>query len=355
MFKKFCVISLCVVLSLCAAMGGIVFAVDPFNLYRADSDLTKIIYQMPYYQNTGIARHARYDTLITGTSMTQNFRATWFNENFGCNAVRLSFDGGVLQDFDVLLESMFASGNSIKTVYFGLDNYLITSDSELNDIDDRVPEYLTDSNRLNDIKYLLNKDVIFKYIPIYFAYKRSPSYDFYEMHAWDNADPVFSEESVLQQYERPARQAVLPRDEYTDESELLLDTLLKYTREHPETDFIFFAPPYSMLYWDDLNLSGKLPATITAMKHVYGELLKQENVRIFYFQNDFERIEDLTNYKDYTHYGTEYNRYMVECFASGKRELTLADYEQILDQMENYAENESSIKTDAKKQARQSK
>ncbi|MCR4615046.1 MAG: hypothetical protein K5756_02725 [Clostridiales bacterium] len=337
MFKKFCVISLCIILAVCTAVGGLVFAIDPFNVYRADSDLKKIIYQFPYYQNTGIARHGKYDALITGTSMTQNFRAWWFNEKFGCNAARLSFDGGVLQDFDALLNCAYKSGNEIKAVYFGLDNYIITSDSKLVDIDERVPEYLIDNNPFNDIKYLLNKDILFKYIPTYFAYRKLDTYDFYEMHAWDRDNYIFSEESVLKGYTRPDPAPPLPEDEFIDESGLVLETLLKYVREHPETSFTFFAPPYSKLYWNSLRISGKLSATVAALKHVYGELLKNKNVRVFYFQNDIERIENLDNYKDETHYCTDYNKYMLDCFVSGERELTLSNYESELDKMEAYA------------------
>ena len=337
MFKRFCVISLCVILAVCTAVGSFVFAIDPFNVYRADSDLKNIIYQFPYYQNTGIARHAKYDTLITGTSMTQNFRAWWFNEKFGGSAVRLSFDGGVCEDFDALLNCAYKSGNEIRSVYFGLDNYLITSDSKLVDINERIPEYLVDSNPLNDIKYLLNKDILFKYIPTYFSYKKLDSYDFYEMHAWDRNNYVFSEESVLKYYERPEPAEPLPENDFIDESDIMLEMLLKYVREHPETNFIFFAPPYSKLYWNSQRISGKLSATVAALKHVYGELLKNKNVRVFFFQNDIERIEKLDNYKDETHYCTDYNKYMLECFVSGERELTRANYESALNGMEAYA------------------
>ena len=339
MFKRFCILTLCLTLAVCTALGGIVFVIDPFNVYRADSDLKKIIYQIPYYQNTGIARHAKYDTLITGSSMTQNFRAWWFNEKFGCNAVRLSFDGGILQDFDALLTCALKSGNPIKAIYFGLDNYLITDDSKLNDIKDRVPTYLYDDNPLNDVNYLLNKDILFSYIPTYFSYKRLATYDFYEMNAWDTTNPEFSEAEVYKSYCEPEAQDPVPEDEFIDESDVLLDTLLKYIRENPDISFTFFAPPYSKLYWNSLKISGKLTATVAAMKHVYGELLKNENVRLFYFQNDFERIENLNNYKDETHYRTEYNEYMLDCFVSGERELTSSTYAAVLDQMVAYGEH----------------
>lgn len=339
MYKRFCIISLCVVLSVCMAISGFVFVIDPFNVYRADSDLTKIIYQMPYYQNTGIAKHAKYDTLITGSSMTQNFRADWFNEKFGCNAVRLSYDGGNLYDFSALLDAAFKSENKIHTVYFGIDNYLLTADTVLNTTESKVPGYLVDDNPLNDVEYLLNKDVLFNYIPTYFSYKRYAAYNFYAMHVWDNGKTVFSEKKVLRSYKKPEPQPPAAPDEFLDESDRVLEILMKYIQEHPDTEFIFFAPPYSMLYWNTLRLSGKLSATVAALQYTYGELLKNGNVRAFYFQNDFDRIENLDNYKDQNHYCGEYNRYMLDCFVSGEREITLADYETAIGKMDAYGKS----------------
>ena len=45
------------------------------------------------------------------------------------------------------------------------------------------------------------------------------------------------------------------------------------------------------------------------------------NVRVFYFQNDRERITDLNNYADLEHYRPAFNRYMAECFADGTFEV----------------------------------
>jgi len=206
MFRRFCIAFISISLSLILLAAGTVFVFDPFSVYHKYNDFTEIIYQMPYYQNTGIAKNASYDTLITGTSMTQNFRAWWFDDAFDCHAIRLSFDGGILSDFEALLDSAISNNHDLETIYFGLDNYIITSDSNLNDISNRVPTYLIDKNPLNDVKYLLNKDVLFQYIPTQLSYKRSETYDFYEMHCWDTQNPTYSEKSVLDLYVMPQKE-----------------------------------------------------------------------------------------------------------------------------------------------------
>lgn len=338
MYKKFCIGFFCITLALLIAVGGVVYAIDPFNVYRADKDMTKIIYQMPYYQNIGIAKYTEYDTLITGTSMTQNFRGNWFDEKLGCKAIRLSFDGGVVSDFEAIIKTAVKNNKELKTVYFGLDNYLITAESKLNDINTRIPEYELDNNPLTNVKYLLNKDILFKYIPTNFSYKNYPEYNFYEMHAWDTADSDFSKERVLSEYEIAEKAEMKPDDAFKEQSDILLKSIEPSIKENPHINFVLFAPPYSILYWHNLIQTGSLNATVAALEYVYSELFKYDNVRIFYFQNDFERITNLDEYKDANHYGTDYNRFMLDCFADGKMEINESNYKDVLSSMKKFAE-----------------
>ena len=337
MAKKFCAAFLCVSLCLLLLCAGIVFAVDPFSHYRADADLTRIIYQSPMYQNVGIARHAQYDTLITGSSMTQNFRAWWFDEATGCRAVRLSYDGGYLPDFVTLLKTAAKYQPKLRDVYFGLDNYVVTADSELADKGEMTPSYLTDDNPLTDVRYLLNRDVLFGNVRTYFAYRSSPDYDFYEMHAWGavERDPaVFNRANALSTYAPPENDAPpLEEDAFSDAAREAADALSEIVRQNPQIRFTFFAPPYSILYWKDLQHNGKLDATLRAMRDVYETLMQYDNVRLFYFQNDWQRITDLDNYKDFSHYCTDYNRYMLDCFVRGEKELDAAQCGAVLDEM----------------------
>lgn len=337
MAKKFCIAFVCVSLCLLLLCAGIVYAVDPFSHYRADADMTKIIYQNPAYQNVGIARFTEYDTLITGSSMTQNFRAWWFDEAMGCRAIRLSYDGGYLHDFVTLLKTAAKYQTGLRDVYFGLDNYVVTADSELAEQEAQTPSYLTDDKPWTDVRYLLNRDVLFSNVRTYFAYRFSPGYDFYEMHAWGavERDPaIFNRANALATYAPPdADLQALPEDAFLASADEVSAALCEIVRQNPQIRFTFFAPPYSILYWKDLQHNGKLDATLRAMRDVYEKLLQYENVRLFYFQNDWQRITDLDNYKDFSHYCTDYNRYMLDCFVSGERQLDAAQCGAVLEEM----------------------
>lgn len=339
MYKRFFKISLSLTLTLLVMIGTVVFFIDPFNHYRADKDLTKIIHHQTYYQNVGIAKNASYDTLITGSSMVQNFRADHFDQKTGSKAIRLPFEGGILSDYITLIDTAIENNNDLKCIYFGLDNYLITGDSNLLNETERIPSYFVDNNIFTDVKYLLNKDVIFTYMRTYFGNKTRSDYNIYEMQMWENSNTVFSKEAVLDGYKKQEQAATQPIDLYEDSALNVSKTLCERIANNPDITFIFFAPPYSILQWYSTVTAGKLDSNIFALKTIYGKLLKYNNVRLFYFQNIPELITNLDNYKDATHYRSSYNEYMLECFANGNYELTTKNYIQALDDMKNYAEN----------------
>ncbi|MBQ2964439.1 MAG: hypothetical protein IJE14_07235 [Clostridia bacterium] len=337
MHKRFFIKFLSLFLTVILILGGFVFAIDPFNHYRAEEDLTKIIHHQTYYQNIGIAKNAKYDTLIIGSSMTQNFRANWFDEKMGCQAVRLPFEGGILSDYTTLIDIAIANNPDLKYIYFGLDNYIITTDSELNDETNRIPEYLADDNPLTDVKYLLNKDVIFTYMRTYFGNKFRSDYDFYEMQVWENSGINFSKEAAINNYIMPDKGSEQSIYLYEESASNVSQILCERIENNPDINFVFFAPPYSIIHWHAAIYAGKLNAQIHALKTAYADLLKYKNVKIFYFQNIPELITNLDNYKDPTHYRSTYNEYMLECFVNGENEITEENYVAVLDDMKRLA------------------
>ena len=58
--------------------GLLIVVVDPFFHYHAPLESLEypLIRDNERYQNDGILRHFTYDTIITGTSMTENFETS---------------------------------------------------------------------------------------------------------------------------------------------------------------------------------------------------------------------------------------------------------------------------------------
>lgn len=64
------------------AAGLLVLLIDPFFHYHMPWFGLKPVINDEIYQNPGLAKHASYDSIIIGSSMTENFDAAWFDEAY---------------------------------------------------------------------------------------------------------------------------------------------------------------------------------------------------------------------------------------------------------------------------------
>ena len=77
--KKYFGIFIAVFLSIMIILPGAVAIVDPYFVYH--SPLKELYYELDNdrYQNNGIAARFDYDAVITGTSLTENFKCSEFD------------------------------------------------------------------------------------------------------------------------------------------------------------------------------------------------------------------------------------------------------------------------------------
>ena len=87
--------------------GGITMFIDPFLHYHKGQDFLEYPLRDERYQNDGIARHYDYDSIITGTSMCQNFKCSEFDELWGAQAIKIANSGATYHE----------SGENIRRVF----------------------------------------------------------------------------------------------------------------------------------------------------------------------------------------------------------------------------------------------
>lgn len=324
-YTRLLALLLCLVVAGLVAVTALVVYVDPFFHYHAPLPNFPYIVDNQLSQNPGMARNMTYNSCIIGSSMTVNFDTDDFKDIMGLDTLKLSYSGAYPKDDSNILEiiydedSLARKTNSMDAVFFAMDIPVMAADTET--VKYERPEYLYDESILNDVKYVLNKDVLFQYIfrPIV----QGKGSDLSEIYfSWWTPD-YYNIQWVMHTYEEP---------EYVEE-EMASDTLiaatkenldvniLPYVEQHPDTEFYFFFPPYSILYWHNIMQENTLEATLVQYQYVADRLLDYDNVHLFYFQN-MDEVTDLNNYADYSHYKPEINKYMVECFKSGDHEVT---------------------------------
>lgn len=325
---------LCTVMALVAtalvAWAGIVIYIDPFFQYHKPLKNFSYIVDDQVDMNPGLAKNMDYEAVILGSSMVVNFNTDWFLDKLDLKTVKLPYNGAYPKDQSNILDIIFkAKQNKVKRVFLGVDELNYSGD--INETKFPVTEYLYDENKLNDVKYIFNKDVMLDYC-------LKPLVDKEECTNWNMIYPFWWKDEhyqkalVLMFYEAAEVKNDHPATEvYLSAIEKNLDVnILPYIEEHPETTFTIFYPPYSILYWNDVTNRSELDVVIEKYRYMSERLLEYNNVELFFFQNQKDVICNLNNYADYTHYSPQVCEYMVECFASGERKVDKDNLEQEL-------------------------
>ena len=322
MNKKFwSILTLCARLSVFALISAVVIAVDPFQIYRlAEHYIPPIDNTTQVYSNAGIVRSYEYDSAIVGTSVTENFRPSQMDALLGGRFIKLCSSAGTAYNHALLMNLAFDT-HDIKRIVYGLDVYSFIG--ALDETGTAMPLYLYDSNPFNDTQYWLNRSVLGSFLPRCLRTWGVQQDDALRdsMYAW-NDQYVFGAEALsYAQFTPPASRRA--SDTYLAAAKANLDThLIPFIKEHPETQFDIFFPPYSAAEWATMESKGTLDGVLPLRRLCYDALKDFDNVRIFDFSAKEEWVTKIDNYKDALHYGQWINDAMVECIARGENLVT---------------------------------
>lgn len=322
---------------LLALAAGLVLLFDPFFHYHKPLPFLKEVLTKKEYQSIGTIRNFSYDSVIVGSSTAENFNNRWFDGAFDTVSVKAIKSSGITAQLDYYLEEAFRE-RRLSYVFYSLDLFALSGDPQTVFPDETMPGYLYDRNPFTDVNYLLNKDVIFEDIPYMLAETFLDDYDEGASYNWAQYK-VFSREEALSHYDRPEQvEEPVEAEEYMPFIDGNVRLLEEMVSAHPETEFYFFYPPYSILWWDNMVRSGQLEQSMYAAKASMERLLPYENVRMYYFQNEEKIILDLDLYMDPVHFSEEINHRMVEEMKADRYRLTLGNYEEELEKMRRTVE-----------------
>lgn len=329
MTKKFLKCFIIASVSLLLLCMGLVILFDPFYQYHKPLPGLKAVLADKEYQCIGTLKTFDYDSLIVGSSVSENYNNHWFDEGFDCTSIKAIRSYGATADLCYLLDVAFAH-QDIQYVFYNLDPSALSADPVPTYESTGCPMYLYDDNHFNDIEYLLNKDVLFEKIPYMLANSFIGDYDeglSYNWAQWKS----FSEDMLLSQYiRRPSIQEMKPADYYQNNLDANLALLTEQITSHPETDFKIFIPPYSMLWWDSMHRTGETETYLYNMEHAMEKLLTYDNVELYFFLNDREIVTNLNNYMDLLHFSQDINKYIYECLVADNHRITADNYKDVI-------------------------
>ena len=297
---------------------------DPFFHYHAPRE--EYFYKLDHEraQNDGILKQFSYDAVITGTSVTQNFKTSEFDALFGTSSVKTCFAGATYREIADRLETAF-SASDIRYVVRSLDvSLLVTDRDELRADMGEYPEWLYNETLLDDIQYLYNLDVLSDYcVPMLLRRLKGEAggmTPFDEYSSWDRYTHFGTEEVAAAMQAPLSGESVEQRHMSGEERRMLRENLgqnvIAQIEAHPETTFFLFFPPGSLGFWKDRYREGTSLLLAEAMEEAMRLLLPYENVRLFCFSADEEITTDPANYSDVVHYGPWINSRILEAFSS---------------------------------------
>jgi len=314
------------------------YFVDPLQFFRRAS-YSPALSKEQRFQNPGIARNYNYDTIILGTSVTENFSTPQINQKWNCTSVKLAFSGGTLREEAFMADVALRTGK-VKKVLWGVDFTAARGNSDRVRIDSGpFPFYLYDENKINDIMYLLNTNTTKQSIKALRNIVDKPSSQTVSLDMLNNwqKEWVFGKESVIKDYERTIS---IGRVEEGLNAECfrenLTTNLINVIRENPTVEFILFYPPYSMPFYKTFESTNTIEDWIRTKFWLFNELRSFQNVKIYDFQNDYLISTNLDNYKDMMHYSEGINGYMIERIS--KQEYLIQDPVKYENDLQNFHE-----------------
>lgn len=323
---------LAVLLAVLALCGGIVYVVDPCLYYRMPEGRLPVFFN-ERYQAAGMVRNVPADTVLLGTSIVVNYRASWLEELYHSSGLRITIPDGYFSEFDQVVDLLFRV-HPPERILFALDlNTLLRDEGGLTGA---MPEYLYNQNPLDDVKYLLNKDSLYYSFYALLAARRGGGQTLDEGFAWDG-EALWGKYQTLLYYERPpAAGSRTPEDAYLGLAAENLTVMEAWFREHPETEFEVFLSPYSILAWDKAIRLGDLDARLAAVKLACETLAAYPNVRMHAPLFDRDIVTDLSYYCDYIHHSGEAGRRVLEGLRGGSFVLRTEDVEKTLAQWREF-------------------
>ena len=322
-----------------SAVAAGVYHVDPyFHYHKPHTDTYYYTLYNERAQNNGICRHFKYDAVITGTSLSENFRTSEMDRLFGCNTIKVCFQGGTYKEINDNLAVALKANTDLKTVVrcLDLDKLIEPADYMRTDLG-RYPTYLYDRDPLNDAEYVLNWN-IFSHVAAQVIEQIVPdgkeagidSFDDY--YCWQKQPECYFGKNAIcpdgVSAAVPAEQLYLTEEERTLIKENITQNVTSLADEYPDVVFYYYFSPYSVMKWVEALNGGTLARRIEAEKLAAGLILQHENICLFSFNTRPEIVIDLNNYMDFYHYGIWINSLILKWLHDGSCRLTKDNYEE---------------------------
>lgn len=311
MFLQFLSISL----TLAVTVALFTIIIDPLQFYHRGIGYTPLLSWEERYQNPGLTKNYDYDTIIIGTSMTENFIPSEVNAALGGTTMKLSMEGSRANEHYKMAKLALETGK-VKKVLWGIDYFSLKNQTK-DDAAKFFPDYMYDNNLWNDYKYWFNYSVyqqFFRSLKANMNGKVTQNIEY--LNNW-NSQVKFGKDRTAASYAKANKE-----ETYFEMSEESIDVvqanfkeyILSLVQAYPDVEFYFFYPPYSVLrqvVWYNTNPT-RFNNQIMMKTWMFEQFAAYDNVKLYDFQTEREWIYDLDLYKDLSHHHQQVNSWIAQ-------------------------------------------
>lgn len=346
------------VITAITALFIVLYAYDPLSIYHLPWDREFTLASHLRHQNVSIIKHFDFDSIIIGNSHTENTSAKKASELFGGTFMNLSMSGSSLYEQHFVLDYAFRTKKINMVIMLIHPNY--TQDGH-----GRYPveewSFLYDNNPINDMKVYLNERFIScavtwskhsSCIGSTFnrdtpqAWMQDPSHAsrFGGIDKWilhhnhkqlqqfmHTTLPTYATEQV-QRVDAPSQK--VQRAIHNT----IMDYIARLAEANPRTRFICFFSPNSLVHHNINTKKGSFEYYITWLKEAAQILSKIPNAELYGFDNE-DFTNDISKYKDLTHYSADINSYILQHIKQGNNRLTMNNIDYYISILRKRAHN----------------
>jgi len=300
----------------CAMFALLAYVVDPLQVYHKPWFHKPVYWPEERYQNPGLAKNYDYETIIIGSSMTENFFPSQVEETIGGKTMKLSLQGSYADEQYKTARLAIRTGKA-KTVLWGLDYFALKKND--NQGRNAFPDYLYDDNFLNDFRYWFNYTPYEKLLNGLKRQIRTGRAQGLEgLYNW-NYLVKFGEDVTIRHFrkalaEEPVAVSLNPEDPLEAVQMRFKKNVLSLVEAHPDVKFLIYYPPYSILrhvVWRETN-PERYGYQLFMKEWMFEQLSRYPNVEIYDFQAEADWTFQLDYYKDLSHHHQNINAWIAE-------------------------------------------
>ena len=324
----------CYIVILLLAVVAVVWFFDPFYQYHRPFAGMEAVLNDRDNQMPGTIRNFEYDSVLVGSSVAENFDSSFLDEHYDCQTLKIIRASGSVADLLYYLE-MAQEERTLKNVFWCLDLFALEASTEVTLYGQDTPRYLHTETVLDDVTYLLNKEVLFEKIPISLASGYLGRNTGGKAYDWSH-DKEFGAAKAMQAYEKPKEK--LKSQDFSEDIPLIRQNITNLAAQitaHPETQYRILLPPYSMMWWDCAEMNGTLEKQFYMLEQVMPVLLSLPNVEVYYFQDEEAIVCNLDHYMDMIHYTPRVNQYMLEQMTVSDKQWEAENWQGKLQEMKD--------------------